>query len=45
MGKEGEVGRQIGELRLSDGPKFSLCSLESSPEKKGYLETLISIQT
>ena len=34
MGKEGEVGRQIGELRLSDGPKFSLCSLESSPEKK-----------
>lgn len=33
MGKEGEVGRHIGELRLSDGPKFSLCSLESSPEK------------
>lgn len=34
MGKEGEVGRHIGELRLSDGPKLSLCSLESSPEKK-----------
>lgn len=33
VGKEGEVGRQIGELRFSEGPKFSLCSLESSPGK------------
>lgn len=34
MGKEGEVERQIGELRLSDEPKFLLCSLESSLRKE-----------